>query len=225
MKKIIFGLLFVSTACFAGTETITFGPGGGTITYSSATASVVSFAKGFNFRASSGFVADGTNETYVLASDVYPTTRNGVTFGWAVDPNTLGGGDRDRDAGIDRRIAGMHFIGNHNTSTDTFRVDLPAAGVYTVQFGVGDAGANAKTNYIRILDDTVSLISFQPLNTLATPTFGDAAGNTYNAATWPSSEASVTKTFSSTICRVLIGDSLNGLGTDASIDHLFLTKQ
>lgn len=38
---------------------------------------------GFDFRATSTFVTDPANCTYVI-DDLYPTTRGGVTFGWAV---------------------------------------------------------------------------------------------------------------------------------------------
>ena len=44
--------------------------------------------QGFDFRATSTYVTDPPTSTYVLASTAYPTTVNGVTFGWA---NTVAG--------------------------------------------------------------------------------------------------------------------------------------
>jgi len=91
---------------------------------------------GLNFRATSGYVSNGTGETHVL-SDSYPTTRDGLTFGYT----SLTGVDyRDRSASIDRRIAGMHF---GPAAGRTFRFDLPGgAGTYRVRvlFGDNDAG-------------------------------------------------------------------------------------
>lgn len=225
MKNLWIGLLLLSSVCYAGTGTTYFGTSGGTVVFSSGTSAAISFTKGFNFRATSGFVTDGANTTYVTSADIYPTTRNGVTFGWTLDPNTLGGGDRDRNAGIDPRIAGMTFVGNNNTSSDTFKVDLPAAGSYAINLGMGDAGSNAKTNYTIVYDNTTPVITLFPASTLSTPTFADATGATYNAATWPGSQASVVKTFSTTSLFVSIGAPGLSAGTDSSITHLFITKQ
>lgn len=181
--------------------------------------------KGFNFRATSGFIADGANETYVIDTDVYPTTRNGVTFGWTYSSCLAddGGGTRDRDAGIDRRIAGMHFIANRDERC-TFKVDLPATGDYIITLGYGDAGANAKNNYIVINDSGTARLTLSAVATLATPTFGDAIGATFNAATWPGSQTTVTKTFSTTTLDLMIGSGTTPDATDASIAHLFLSQ-
>lgn len=181
--------------------------------------------KGFNFRTTSGFVTDGANETYVLEGDAYPTVRNGVTFGWntATCITDTGGGGRDRDAGIDRRIAGMNFVGNQLNQC-TFQVDLPAAGTYLISLGMGDAGGNAKSNYVVVKDNTTALITFAPLATLSTPTFGDAAGNTYTAANWTTSQTSVSKTFATTTFNLVLGSGLTPDGTDSSIDHIFISQ-
>jgi hypothetical protein len=108
----------------------------------------LSWDKGFNFRQTSGFVTDGANETYVLSGDSYPATRNGVTFGWEDAPS----GDRDRNSGIDRRLAGMNFVSSAaGASAYRFRVDLPAAGDYAVRLAIGDEanGSNVKFGELR----------------------------------------------------------------------------
>jgi hypothetical protein len=38
--------------------------------------------QGFDFRNSASFVIDPSRSTYVLSTTAYPTTVNGVTFGW-----------------------------------------------------------------------------------------------------------------------------------------------
>lgn len=191
-----------------------------------ASPSFCAWDKGFNFRATSGFVTDGANETYVIDNEAYPTVRNSVTFGWNTTTClsvTMGGGSRDRDAGVDRRLAGIHFGSNSGGLSCTFKVDLPSAGVYTIQLGMGDAGGNAQENYITVSDNATPLITFSPLNTLATPTFGDAAGATYTSAAWPGSETAVTKTFATTTLNLQIGGTVS-LGTNSTITHLFISQ-
>lgn len=185
--------------------------------------SFASWDKGFNFRATSGYVTDGTNETFVIDTDAYPTTRNGVTFGWTSAPSGAGGGSRDRDNTIDRRIAGINFVGNTNTPC-AFQVDLPATGIFKIQLGYGDAGGNSQSNYIDVDDSATNLISFRPQNTAATPTFGDAVGSTYIAAVWPGSEATVTKTFATTTFKMVLGDVALGAGTNSVISHIFISQ-
>src|SRR3990167_6684343 len=87
--------------------------------------------KGFDFRNTSAYVTDPADHTYVLHTETYPTTRNGVTFGWSA--GTID--SRDRDSGIDARLAGINF----GAATGTFRVDLPATGDYDVRIASGDA--------------------------------------------------------------------------------------
>lgn len=182
--------------------------------------------KGFDFRATAGFVTDPANTTYVIETEAYPTVRNSSTFGWnsttCLNPDG-GGGSRDRDSGIDARIAGINFIGNTNTPC-TFRVDLPAAGTYKIQLGAGDAGGNAQTNYIDVRDNTTNVISLRPCNSAATPTFCDANGSTYNAATWPGSEVTITANFATTTLNLVLGDASAGSGTNSVISHLFISQ-
>src|SRR5205809_595690 len=93
----------------------------------------MSWDKGFNFRDSIGYVTDGTNETYVRdTGDVYPVTRNAVTFGWN---SNLGGADRN--SAIDRRLAGLNY--SSPGTSFTFQVDLTAPGTYDISLALGDA--------------------------------------------------------------------------------------
>ena len=96
-----------------------------------------SWQQGFDFRNTTGFVTDPSGATYVLPTTAYPTTVNGVTFGWT--KNSAQG--RDRNATLDPRLAGVNFA--NNGSPATFYVDLPSAGTYNLSLAMGDAGYQA----------------------------------------------------------------------------------
>ena len=55
------------------------------------------------------FVTDPPGDTDVLPTTTYPTTGNGVTFGWV---NTYFVQGRDRNAKLDPRLAGINFANN-----------------------------------------------------------------------------------------------------------------
>lgn len=169
---------------------------------------------GVNFRSTSTYVTDGANQTYALLTDTYPTTRGGVTFGWETTP---GLDSRDRSTGVDVRLAGLHFHGNSDTNTDTFRLDLPNTGIFRVRLACGDAGGNPQTNYLIVKDSSTAFITFAPLATSSSE-FGDAAGNKWSSANWPGSNVSVDRTFTSTILRVTIGGAIDS--ASSTIVHL-----
>ncbi len=183
------------------------------------------FDKGYDFRASPGFVTDPANSTYVLDTDIYPlVTRNGNTFGWILgnDPNTLGGGGRDRDSGIDPRLAGMNFCGNQIASA-TWRLDGLTPGVYTFTIGYGDAGGNSSNDYLSIQNlDGSFVVGPLHVTTASTPTFGDAATNTWTASAWPGSQVTVTGTVTGTSINLWMGSGLTTDGTNSVIDTLFI---
>src|SRR5262245_50094126 len=134
----------------------------------------MAWTKGFNFRSTSGFVTDAADDTYVLTNgsnqgEQYPTTRNSVTFGYT---SLVTLGDRDRNAGNNAKLAGIHFPDTEANET-IFRVDLPATGNYRVRLAMGDPD-NASTGQKVLIRDNGS--------TLATIT-GDAAANSFRDAT------------------------------------------
>lgn len=157
----------------------------------------MSFDIGINFRSTSGYVTDGANETYCNESDLYPTTRGGVTFGWVV----AGGGevqDRDRTTGQDRRLAGLNFA--FNTSDPVFRLDLPATGTCDVHAAFGDHDNALPTDWL--LKDNATTFQTISGSTSAANKFKDATGSEYTAAAWPGSETAVSRTFASTVFRL-----------------------
>ena len=102
-----------------------------------ANAAFASWQQGFDFRNTKNFVTDPSGSTYVLPGTVYPTTVNGVTFGWTKNSTT----GRGRNASLDPRLAGVNFA--NNGSPATFYVDLPLPGTYDLSLALGDAGYQA----------------------------------------------------------------------------------
>jgi len=170
--------------------------------------------KGFNFRFTSGFVTDGTNQTYDLGA-VYPrsVTIDSDTFnvGWAVD-NTANSRDR---AVQDPRLSGIGFIGN-SSGEIKWRIDLPAAGTYTIRLALGDQSAT-RNIFCRIFDNASVIATIaNGVSTGAGNAFVDATGTVRTTPTdWTTNNASITLSFTSTTCFIGIGDPLN-FGADIS---------
>ena len=155
---------------------------------------------GINCRDTAGFVTDGANETYTKALDVYPVTRGGVTFG--ADENLS---SADRDAGVDRRLAGIVFRAN----SANFRIDLPEAGSAIVHLAFGDQSSDhANPNQVDVKDDTTPLFTIGP-HAITTAKFWDASDVERTTAAWPGSEVGRSVTFATTICRLAFGVPVN----------------
>jgi hypothetical protein len=146
---------------------------------------------GINFRATSGFVTDAAGETYCLAADAYPTTRGGFTFGWEAGPD----GDRDRDSGHNRRLAGIHFSAN---TAHAFRLDL-TAGSYDVHAAFGDAASTNPAEWL-LRDGTTTRVTYTGAGGF--DQFYDATNVLRSAANWPGGELATTQNFSTGILRL-----------------------
>ena len=186
MWKLIILALFISSHLASQTQVIKHH------------ASVV-FNVAFDFRATSGFVTDPSYATYVLSSTAYPTTRtvNGMSATFGIETGTCS--SRDRDNTIDPRLAGMCFTAG--SSTYTFRVDLPATGLYTINAAFGDAN-NGQVVCAALQDGSTTFASTTNLSVI---NFADAAFNLWSTPNWPSNNVAVTHTFTSTIFRVTMG--------------------
>jgi len=160
---------------------------------------MMAYPQGINFRATLAFVTDGANEDWISDPNtviIYPyTTVQGNTVGWE---QTLGDSTRNRNSGIDRRLAGVHF--NGNSAQVDFRLDLPSASDYNIRLAAGDDSYGQNVN-ISLLDTTTSLGALSSGTTSGSGKFKDAVNTEYSSANWPGSNASVTKTFATTICR------------------------
>lgn len=173
----------------------------------------MSWDKGFNFRNSALYVTDGTNETYVVSSaDLYKTTRNGVDFGWSVVAGLAGA---DRSSGNDRRLAGI----NYNNATQTFQVDLPAAGSYTVQLALGDQGAGGDASCTATVKDSAATLATVNFAANVANQFTDATGAILTNVTWPGSEVAATLTFATTTLNLVMSSA-----SYWTIAHLFVSQ-
>jgi len=177
--------------------------------------------KGFNFRATSGFVTDGTNQTFDLGA-AYPrsVTIDSDTFsvGWPVDATA-----RARDRAVqDPRLSGI--ISNANSAGEVkWRIDLPSAGQYTIRLAMGDqAGSN--TVFFRIYDNSTVLATVSNVATVANG-FVDATGVARTSPTdWINNNASVTLNFATTICFIGCGDPSTIAGSFSSIAHFDIVQ-
>lgn len=169
-------------------------------------------SKGFNFRATSGIVTDGTGQTYVTG-DMYPTTRmiNGesVTFGWETTTNH---GDRSIYAPYTPEMSGLAFNDAGAGTERVFRIDLPTTGNFQIQVGAVDAG-NPNQGYFGLRDNTTEFKSVGNTSLTGTQTI-DANGTVHaDIPTWRSSATAVDQAFASTIFRF----ALKGSATNSSI--------
>ena len=157
--------------------------------------------QGFDFRNTAAFVADPPGDTYVLPTMKYPTTANGVTFGWVKTSLVQG---RDRSLKVDPRLAGINLI--TNGSPATFYVDLPSPGTYNISLAMGDAGYQEcwKQCQIQFLDGNTVLATLSRGSTNL-GYFYDAAGNNWSAAVWPGSNVSQQVTLTGTRLTVVLG--------------------
>lgn len=166
---------------------------------------------GLNFRANAGYVTDGAGETYVVG-DVYPTSRGGWTFGW----ETTGALTLDRDNAGDPRLAGLNYA---PTAQRTFRLDLPASGDYIVRAAFGDAASGQSVPWL-LKDDSTTFASTTGLSGGANQ-FKDATDvNRTSQADWGTNNASVLRTFGSTILRLVSNDN----GQNVVIAHLYVEQ-
>jgi hypothetical protein len=173
--------------------------------------------QGINFRQNSSFVTDGTGENVELqqgANDYPRTTPQGNTVGW--ESGGLSINTRDRNASLDRRLAGLHF--NISASSD-FRIDLPSSGSYNIRLAAGDNDGPQEVN-VTLYDGTTSLGVLSSGTTGGAAHFKDATNTDYTAAAWPGSNTAVTKSFSTTIARFRLNPSSSG--SPNVISHVYV---
>jgi hypothetical protein len=154
-----------------------------------------------NFRNTSGYVTDGTGETYSINGDTYPTVRDSQTFG--LSSGTID--TANRDSGQDRRIAGINHHAN-NGSQSQYRMLLDASGTYDCRIALGDAGGGQAYQYLQIKDnDSTTLLTLDISTGTANNEFVDAAGNKWDQADWPGSNVAVELTFTTANVYMYLG--------------------
>lgn len=169
----------------------------------------------FNFRATAAYVTDAANTYPELfdnggMSTAYPKTDGGIVHGWEVQSGI--GFTRDRNSGNDARLAG---IGWAIAVGDTYRIDLPAAGSYSIGLAIGDPNVTAPCNWT-LKDGTTSLKVLSG-STSGANTFKDANGTEHTAANWPTNNTEFVGTFATTTLRLV------ATSADARIAHISVT--
>jgi hypothetical protein len=175
---------------------------------------------GLNFRATTGYVADGANETYVIRN-AYPTTRGGLTFGFSVNGNLINA--NDRNSGNDRRLAGV----NQRTNTgvqSTFRIDLPNTGTYDIYLALGDASFGQAYQYVELKDDTATFQTINDTNGTVAQHFDDTNGTDFTNVTWPGGNQPISHAFTSTILNIVIGTPTAQLNS-TTLAHVRLVER
>ncbi len=197
----------VGSSTPAGTYPIVVtGTGGGTqekTTVDLTVTSVSGSGEGFDFRNTKTFVTDPPGDTYVLATTAYPTTVNGVTFGWMKTSLVQA---RDRNATLDPRLAGINFASNGSPAT--FYVDLPSPGIYNLSLAMGDAGNEQcyVQCQVQFLDGSTVLGTVTG-GLIGAGSFYDATGKAWSAATWPADNLTQQVTLTGSRLTVVVGTS------------------
>lgn len=186
--------------------------------------SVEAWDFGLNGRSSSGYCSDPASTTYVLdgSVDAYPVSRGGETFGFtATDVDNA----RDRDSGLDCRLAGVVFQRNDGNFS-TIRIDLPAPGTYDIRLAIGESSNARPDQQVEILDNATSKFTITS-STLAADTWIDANGNVRTSASdWTSNNTARSVTFASSILIIKLGTTANlGGGESRSVlAHIRVTS-
>lgn len=175
---------------------------------------------GINFRATSGFVTDGTDETFCLEADNYSVTRGGITFGWEAGSNQSA---RNRNAALDRRLAGTHFVNNSGTGQHDFRFDLDNAVEHDVVAAFGDVNSSSP-NYINLLDTTTSYKIIDEAGGHGSNEWWDANGVLRTSESdWVNNNVSISRVFTTTIARFRLGTPTDETGF-SDVAHIRLDE-
>jgi hypothetical protein len=181
----------------------------------------MSLPQGINFRSSSGFVTDGTNEYGETAQNVsYPTTTpQGNNVGWESFQSGFAIGVRDRDATNDRRLAGVHFSSTGGAYGITYRIDLPASGSYNIRGAFGDESNFDAGVQLELFDGSTSLGVLASNTAVPSGHWLDATGTDRSPDTdWAANNVAVNKTFATSILRFLLGTSTQ----NAVVAHFYV---
>jgi len=182
--------------------------------------------KGFNFRATLGFVTDNAANPYEVAelSAAYSATRNTINgdvvgYGWT---GTLASAS-DRVNTVDRRLAGINYS-NNSSGEKLWRLDLPSAGTYTIRLALGSANG-AGTIFARIYDGATPTFTIASNVSTLADQFIDATSVIRTSDTdWVTNNASQNFTFSSSYLQLGIGDPSTISGGSSWLAHLDIVQ-
>jgi len=213
----------VGASTAVGTYPITVTGKGGSIQHNTTVMLTVTAAsawqQGFDFRDTANYVTDPSGDTYVLPTTVYPTQRNGVTFGW--EKTSLVGG-RDRTRNVDPRLAGINFASNGAPAT--FDVDLPSPGTYNLSLALGDAGYQQCWVQCQVqFFDGSTLLATVSGGTIALGYFYDAQGNKWSSSAWATSNVPQLVTLQGTRLTMSVGTN-HSTGDNTTVAFLGVTQ-
>ena len=188
---------------------------------------------GFSFRQTDGYVTDPAGTAAITSSPQtrYPSTRTISAVDYTVgydgtypywDFGTIEANTRDRDSGVDARLAGCFQC--VNDSAARIILTLPEAGLYDIRLACGDA-LYEKTQYIRIYDSGTLLATVASNVTSAAGSFLDANGISRTAANWSANNTALQLDFSTTTFIIEYGaDDGTSSGSSSALSHIHFTK-
>lgn len=180
---------------------------------------------GFNFRATSGYLSDPSNTTYVLGSTTFPTSR---AIGADTVPFGLGSACSARDRSTTAaggRLGGFIFRESAGAGSEDFIVTLCSNGVWTIGLGRADiTEGQRKLGKVEIYDNTTLLHTVvaheQSPGELAT----DAENTDFaTAAAWLAGQVPVELEFTSTTIKIRCYWDF-GAGEEFWLSHVVLTQ-
>lgn len=177
--------------------------------------------KGFEFRATSGYVTTGANHAFVNDLVVYPTVTtiggDSVTYGW--EALTIGN-SRDRTTGSPNapELSGICFNDGNLPNPSVFRVDLPATGNYSIRIAAGDFSSAQNVLFV-VQDTNTALITRTEVATGGADHYIDASlVDRASASAWKAGNVAVTKTFATTIFRYSMASPSSGANVISYIE-------
>lgn len=164
---------------------------------------------GVALRSTSGYVTDGSTDTYSLAADTWQTTRSAsggdsATFGWASGTPTAG----NDSTTVDVRLAG--WVGIINSGTGVFRLACTAGQAYTLTAAFGRANANWKVQSCGIYqsDGTTLIQALGSGTTQVSNTYYDATNVLRTSDTdWATNNAGLSFTATGAYIEFHMGNS------------------
>lgn len=162
-------------------------------------------ALGINFRATSGYDTDDTDETYSLG-EAYPTTRGGLTFGFGA---SLTANSRNRATAYAGKFAGIVFVANGG-STQTFTFELPfGPGTYRIRLAAGDA-TNAQASQKLVLMDGATAIATLTGSTSLNQWIDASSVVRTSNTDWQTNNVYAEHTFAGSALDIVLGNTGSG---------------
>lgn len=165
------------------------------------------------FRATDDQVDPADADAEIGTTANYPrTTPQGNSVGY--ESLSSGHLTRDRNTTTSVLLKGMHATSvTDDTLTSTYRIDLPSTGDHEIRMAAGDSAGSWDTR-VRFQDGSTT---FQDYNAASSNVWLDATGvNRANESAWVTSNAVLTRTFASTIFRVITGGATNRAALDGT---------